>query len=85
LIWARIQVFSNLSAEVFDVDGRTIYFEDEASAANDLSEDDYRRFANLDEEDEQDLDISLADLESPAFDKKEDLKPFMKVRFQQKF
>jgi hypothetical protein len=84
VIWARIQVFSNLSAEVFDVDGRTIYFEDETSAANELSEDDYRRFANLDEEDEQDLGVSLADLKPPSFDKKQDLKFFMKVRFQQK-
>ena len=34
--WAKIQVFSDLSAEVFDMDGRTMYFEDEASAANEL-------------------------------------------------
>ena len=84
VIWARIQVFSNLSAEVFDVDGRTIYFEDGASAANELNEDDYKRLANLDEEDEQDLGVSLNDLEPPVIYDKQVLKPFMKVRFQRK-
>jgi hypothetical protein len=82
--WARIQVFSDLSAEVFDMDGRTMYFEDEASAANELSEDEYARFDNLDEEDEQDLGISLTDLEPPVISNKQALKPFMEVRFQRK-
>jgi hypothetical protein len=82
--WAKIQVFNDLSAEVFDIDGRTIYFEDEASAANELLEDDYRRLANLDEEDEQDLGISLNDLEPPVIYDKQALKSFMKVRLQRK-
>jgi hypothetical protein len=84
ITWGKIQVFSDLSAEVFDMDGRTMYFEDEASAANELSEDDYRRLANLDEEDEQDLGISLDDLEPPVIYDKQALKPFMQVRFQRK-
>jgi hypothetical protein len=82
VIWARIQVFSDLSAEIFDMDGRTIYFEDEASAANELFEDEYRRFDNLDEEDEQDLGISLVNLQPPVINEKQNLKPFMKVGFQ---
>jgi hypothetical protein len=59
VVWARIQVFSDLSAEVFDMDGRTIYFEDETLASNELSEDEYRRFKDLDEENEQDLGVPL--------------------------
>jgi hypothetical protein len=82
--WARIQVFSDLSAEVFDMDGRTMYFEDEALADNELSEDEYRRFDDLDEEDEKDLGVSLADLEPPVISNKQALKPFMEVRFQRK-
>jgi hypothetical protein len=82
--WAKIQVFNDLLAEVFDMDGRTMYFEDEASAANELSEDDYRRLTNLDEEDEQDLGISLNDLEPPVIYDKQALKPLMQVRFQRK-
>ncbi len=84
LVWARIQVFSDLSAEVFDIDGRTIYFEDETLASNELSEDEYRRFENLDEEDEQDLGVSLVNLEPPVIKEKQNLKPLMKVRFQRK-
>jgi hypothetical protein len=82
--WAKIQVFSDLSAEVFNMDGRTMYFENEASAANELSEDDYRRLANLDEEDEQDLGISLNELKPPFIYDKQELKPLMKVRFLRK-
>ena len=82
VIWARIQVFSDLSAEVFDMDGRTIYFEDEVSAANELLEDEYVRFNNLDKEDEQDLGFPLVNLKMPFIHEEQDLKPFMKVRFQ---
>lgn len=84
VIWARMEVFSDLSVQVFDMDGRTMYFEDEAAAANELLEDEYSRLNNLDEEDEQDLGVFLADLQPPAINEKQDLKPLMKVRFQRK-
>lgn len=82
VVWARVQVFSDLSAEVFDMDGRTIYFEDETLASNELSEDEYRRFKDLDEEDEQDLGVPLVNLEPPVIKEKQNLQPLMKVRFQ---
>jgi hypothetical protein len=37
--WARLQVFNDLSAEILDMDGRTLYYEDEAAAAIELMED----------------------------------------------
>jgi hypothetical protein len=83
--WARLQVFDDLSTEIFDVDGRTIYFEDEAAAKIELMEDEYGRFESLDAEDEQELGIGLQRLQSPIVKDKEDLRILMNPRFQRQF
>ncbi|KJH73466.1 hypothetical protein [Aliterella atlantica] len=77
VLWARLQVFDDLQAEVFDSDGRTIYCEDEAAAAIELMEDEYGRFESLDTEDEQELGIDLNRLQPPSVNKKEDLRILM--------
>jgi hypothetical protein len=82
--WARLQVFDDLSTEIFDMDGRTIYCEDEEAAAMELIEDEYSRLANLDTEDEQELGVELNHLHPPDVKEKEDLRILMNVRFQRK-
>jgi hypothetical protein len=82
VLWARLQVFDDLSAEVFDSDGRTIYCKDEAAAAIELMEDEYSRFESLGAEDEQELGVDLNRLQPPSADKKEDFRILMSIRFQ---
>ncbi len=79
--WARLQVFDNLSTEIFDMDGRTMYYEDEAAAAIELMEDEYGRFESLDAEDKQEFGIDLHRLRPPSVKEKEDLRILMNPRF----
>jgi hypothetical protein len=79
--WARLQVFDDLLTEIFDMDGRTIYYEDEATAAIELIEDEYGRFESLDAEDEQELGIDLHHLRPPTVREKGDLRILMNPRF----
>jgi hypothetical protein len=79
--WARLQVFDDLPTEIFDMDGRTIYYEDEAVAIIELMEDEYGRFESLDAEDEQELRVDLHRLRPPSVREKEDLRILMNSRF----
>src|SRR5262245_11684302 len=48
LAWARVRVFEDGSADVFDCDGRTRRFRSAAEARCSLLEDEYARFESVD-------------------------------------
>lgn len=75
LVWARLRVFSDGSADSTFSDGPLYGFDSETFASYLLTEDEYRCFSGLDEEDERDLGIRLPDLEPPHWHDTDD-KPF---------
>jgi hypothetical protein len=48
IIWARLRVRADGSAEIFDCDGRTVAFSSGTEAANSLAEDEYVRLRAVD-------------------------------------
>src|ERR1044072_4410204 len=80
LNWARLRVFADGSADVFDMDGRTLNYASENEASLELVEDEFTRFCNLDEEDEQDLGVPLIQSKPPTGDSEAELLPQMYVR-----
>ena len=66
LVWARLRVFSDGTADACFAEGVTLYgFENREHAANLLATDDLSRFSDWDEEEEQEYGISLAEIEPP--------------------
>ena len=80
LNWARLRVFADGSADVFDMDGRILEFSSEQEATLDLASDEYSKLTNLDEDDERELGIPLATIEPPVGASDADLLPQMFVR-----
>jgi hypothetical protein len=77
LNWARLRVYDDSSAEIFDCDGSTYSFSDEQEARWDLVEDEYQEFNDLDQDDEQDLGISLSSIKLPSGETEAELLPQM--------
>lgn len=66
LVWARLRVFSDGTADACFAEGVTLYgFENRAHAANLLATDDFSRFSDWGEEEEDEFGISLAKIELP--------------------
>jgi len=58
LYWARLRKFSNGKADVLFQDENKVYgFESEESAGNFISQDEFSKFENINEEDRHDLNI----------------------------
>jgi hypothetical protein len=57
LLWARLRVFANGSAEVLDLDGRYHYFGDRQAAVLWLNEDEYTLLEHLVEDGEVGLEV----------------------------
>ncbi len=66
LRWARLQVYTDTSAEVLDSDGSKFKFQNQEQAQYFLLEDEYISFEKIDQEDEQDLGITLDSIEIPS-------------------
>lgn len=82
LNWARLRVFDDGSADVFDMDGRTLEFPNEKEAMLSLAEDGHSKFSRFDEEDEREWGIPLRSIAPPAGDSDEELPPQMYVRVE---
>jgi hypothetical protein len=73
LNWARLTVYLDGSAEVFDCDGRTTAFASAEEARHWLLEDEFLALENLDDEDERELGRPLSSITPPSGNSKEDL------------
>lgn len=82
LLWARIQVYSDSSAEVLDSDGSKFKCPKEEEAQYFLLEDEHTSLKNLDEEDEQELGILLNGIEIPRGKNDEELIGKMYIKHQ---
>jgi hypothetical protein len=82
LLWARLQVFSDGSAEVLDLDGRVHRFPSEQAARYWLLEDEYEPLDSLDDEDLRYGGLSRDDLVPPSAVRHSDLVAQMLVRRQ---
>ncbi|WP_348252754.1 hypothetical protein [Trichocoleus desertorum] len=78
--WARLRVFTNGTADVFDMDGVTHEFPDEEEARMVLQEDDFSELGTFDEEDEREWGMSLRLLSPPTAASDDELLPKMFVR-----
>ena len=70
LVWARLRVFSDGTADACFVEGVTLYgFENREHAANLLATDDLSRFSDWggEEEEEEEYGISLAEIGPPTW------------------
>ena len=68
LVWARVRVFSDGTADACFAEGVTLYgFENRRHAANLLATDDLSRFGDLGQDEEEDFGISLAEIEPPTW------------------
>jgi hypothetical protein len=65
LNWARLRVFADGSADVFDMDGRIFNFANEEEASHFLAEDEYSELSTLDEVDERELGMPLSSITPP--------------------
>ena len=79
LLWARIRVFEDGTAEVFDLDGRYTRFENESDARSFLAEDEYDCFSGLDDDERAEVGLP-GDLEPPTAASDAELVPKMVVR-----
>jgi hypothetical protein len=77
LIWARLTITESGIAEVFDSDGRTLRYDDEAQARMALLDAEFRAFDGLDDDDAAILGFDLDDVEPPRGDNDEELMPQM--------
>ncbi|HEY0232766.1 MAG TPA: hypothetical protein VGC55_16075 [Dokdonella sp.] len=73
LIWARLQVLDSGIAEVFDSDGRTLYYDDETAGRTALLDAEFRAFDGIDEADAAMLGFDLEEIEPPRGDSDEEL------------
>ncbi|MFI4969130.1 MAG: hypothetical protein ACHP7D_02915 [Lysobacterales bacterium] len=77
LVWARLDVLDDGIAEVLDSDGRTLRYDDEATARMALLDAEYRAFDGIDEDDAELLGFDLEEIEPPRGDSDEELLPRM--------
>ncbi|NJM74423.1 MAG: hypothetical protein HC852_00115 [Acaryochloridaceae cyanobacterium RU_4_10] len=68
LTWARLRVFNDGTADSCFCEGGMLYgFKNRDYASYILSEDEFTRFERMDEEDEQEYGIKLADIQCPIW------------------
>ena len=80
LNWARLRIFVDGSADVFDMDGRTITFPNEDEARAHLWDDEYTEFSSLDGDDERELGVPATSIVPPVRVSDDDLLPQMYVK-----
>jgi hypothetical protein len=77
VLWARLRVLADGSAEVFDCDGRTVPFPSRAEAANSLLEDEYLPLRSIDPKILSDFGISERELVPPVGEDDALIRPHM--------
>ena len=82
LNWARLRVFSDGTADVFDCDGTTHRFASEKEACLWLLEDEFMRLEKLTPDDVTPDGIDRADLVPPSGETESELLPKMRGRCQ---
>jgi hypothetical protein len=73
LIWARLTITEDGIAEVFDSDGGTLRYDDEAQARMALLDAEFRAFDGLDDDDAALLGFDLEEIEPPRGDSDEEI------------
>lgn len=73
LIWARLQVLDSGISEVFDSDGRTLFYDDEGAARMALLDAEFRAFDGIDAADAESLGFDLEEIEPPRGERDEEL------------
>jgi hypothetical protein len=68
LYWGRLRVFSDGSADAFFGESQVYGFANRVSAETFLAEDEYIRFATMDEEDEKMIGVKASEISPPAWD-----------------
>lgn len=66
LVWARLRVLPEGSAEVFDCDGNTVFYDSEDTARAALMDADYFALDGLDEDDAERMGVTLDSLQPPS-------------------
>ena len=78
LNWARLRVYSDGSATIFECDGKTFPYSNEEEAIIALTDDEYVEFDYLlEDKDKLDLTISLSSIKPPSAKNDEELLPQM--------
>ena len=80
LRWARLQVYSDGTAEVLLSDGGRYKFDNKEEARLFLLEDDHSSFENLDAEDEEELGMPISSIEIPFGDNDDEIIKKMYVK-----
>jgi hypothetical protein len=80
LIWARMTITPEGIAEVFDSDGGTLRYDDEAQARMALLDAEFRAFDGLDDDDAAGMGFDLEDIEPPRGDSDDELLRQMVVK-----
>jgi hypothetical protein len=77
IVWARLRVRDAGTAEVFDSDGNTLAYDSEDTARAALMDAEFIAFDGLDAEDAEARGFSLEEVQPPASDTDEALRPKM--------
>jgi hypothetical protein len=80
LLWARLQIFTDGSAEVLDLDGKVHRFSSEQEARYWLAEDEYQALESIDAEDLAYGGLAREELVPPSAVAQSELVPQMQVR-----
>ena len=80
LNWARLRVFTDGSADVFDMDGVTHEFSDVEESRMFLAEDEFSKLGSFDEEGEREWGMALRSITPPSGASDEELLPKMFVK-----
>lgn len=79
LHWSRLRVYNDNSADVLQADGGRYKFDNEEEARLFLFEDDYTSFDSLDEEDEEEIGVSISSIKVPFGDTDDEIITKMRV------
>jgi hypothetical protein len=77
LIWARLRIHPNGSAQVLQANGEILFYPDGDQAQTALLDAEFRAFDGLDEDDAESLGFSLEDIAPPEADDDAGLIPRM--------
>ena len=77
LNWARLRCHADGSADVFDMDARTLVFSSQGDAELHLLEDEFVRFSTLDNDDFRELGVAPHEITPPRAVNDAELVPLM--------
>jgi hypothetical protein len=77
VVWARLRVREAGTAEIFDADGNTLSYDSEDTARAALMDAEFVEYEGLDADDALERGFRLDEVEPPAADSDEGLRPLM--------